>query len=141
MSDEPQRWDIQGFHDGEAGRAGWSVGVTGNAEAIVYLNYALIESDSAVFLIRRGPQLGLYDAPGVEPYRLVAADARDRLARHLYLETVDPPHLRESRARLWDERPEYVDKEWAYRKADAVLAAIAPPDLTPETPDPTEAPE
>lgn len=139
--DDEQRWDIQGFHQGDNGRAMWSTGVTGDVQVVDYLAHALGESDAAVFLIRRGPQAGLYDAPGVEPYRLVAADARDRLARHIYLETVDPPGLRESRARLWDERPEYVDKEWAYRKADAVLAAIAPPDLTLETPNHEEASE
>lgn len=128
MDDEPQRWDVQGFHVGDAGRAMWSTGLTGSAQVIDYLTHALVESDAAVFLVRRGPQVEL-EAPEIHPYRLVAVDARDRLARHIHLDGL-PAQVRERYAHLWDNQPEYVDKEPAYRQADAILAAITAPELT-----------
>lgn len=111
--DGQQRWDIQGFHTGDAGQAMWSTGVTGNDDVIAYLTHALDESDAAVFLIRRGPQVELYDEPEVHPYRLVAADARDRIARHLWA-------AEGNSVEAWQDDVRYL------AQADAILAAINP---------------
>ncbi|MEU3452220.1 hypothetical protein ABZ671_01055 [Micromonospora sp. NPDC006766] len=123
MTNEGQRWDVQGFYEGESS-AGWSTGLTGDESVIDYLRSQLAESDAAVFLIRRGAQVDVYDAPEVEPFRLLdMRTARDRLARHLHLAGTELAQ-RAGRADAWDNRPEHVDKQPAYQQADDILAAL-----------------
>lgn len=127
-------WEIQGFHDGET-RAWWSVPVTGPAGVLDYLTHALVESDAAVFLVRRGPQVDVYESPTVEPYRLLdMRTARDRLARHLYLASHGPEDTG-GWAQMWESDHPRINKDLWRRKADAILTAL----LNGE-PDPKETP-
>ncbi|WP_433460661.1 hypothetical protein [Micromonospora sp. CA-248212] len=55
--------------------------------------------------------------------RLVAPDARERLARHLFLRN-SPADWRDHDALRWDQRSETIDFDAVYAEADALLAVI-----------------
>ncbi len=55
--------------------------------------------------------------------RLVAPDAREQLARHLFLRN-SPADWRDHDALRWDQRSETINYDAAYAEADAILAVI-----------------
>ncbi|MFG1846817.1 hypothetical protein [Micromonospora carbonacea] len=55
--------------------------------------------------------------------RVVTPEARDRLAKHLYLRSVNAD-WRDHHELLWDRRSENVDFDAVYAEADALLAVI-----------------
>lgn len=55
--------------------------------------------------------------------RELLPDARDRLARHLFLRTV-PADWRSHHELLWDRRSDRIDYDRAYADADEILTLI-----------------
>lgn len=53
----------------------------------------------------------------------ITKDARERLARHLYLSSIEPD-WRDHHELLWDRRAETIDFDAVYAHADGLLAVI-----------------
>lgn len=107
-------WEIQSFPGYANGLAHSSVGCEDLGELVIQV-MDLPESDADAWLIRRGPQVESADGL-IGPYRLVPLDARDRLARHLYVDSG-------SAAFFWDQRQ--VDRAPWLAKAATILDIIA----------------
>jgi hypothetical protein len=123
-------FEIQGFIDGYGdGRAAWSTGVCGVPAVLAYLSKTLPDTEAAAVLVRRAEPSGP-DGEEIGPYRLVHADARERLARHLYTVALGR-HLRRAGEVEWDEQKTNPrDVEHCYAQADEYLAVIAGTETT-----------
>lgn len=117
-------YQIQGFIDGYGdGRAAWSTGVRGIPEVLAYLGKALPDTETSAILIRR-PVEGEPGGEEIGPYRLIRSDARERLARHLYIEAA-PEDWRPTAELAWDRSDERVRRERWLARADEMLAVVA----------------
>ena len=118
------RWEIQGFIvDYGDGRPAWSVGVDEPAGVIAYLATVLDDTDAHAWLIRRGPQIEAANGTA-GPWRLVAADARERLARHLYVGG-SPADWRGTAELAWNRQDNRINRDAWLNRADELLAVIS----------------
>lgn len=127
-----ERWKVEGwvprYTDPDSDPT-WSMTIVGQEAALTYLRDAVRDDpDTTVFRFSRvdevtraaTPTRLATDLPG----RQLAADARDRLARHLYFQSIgeNQRYLAEWE---WDHRPDAIlGRGVVYAQADAILAVI-----------------